>query len=630
MSGQFERSAVDDVFRRLMSSANRSVAMEIGKHILRGALEFWERSCHVRLEQGALKEIRDSSEFSDLHSALTYKRLGSVKNGELLTARKLSYEASRQRSLRPGTRKQGRSWLERVNVARVAAENLLLLRNVDDHRYESIDDPGKVAAVAGTLLMLLEHAGDLKPEIREASERLKDEARKALEFCAEQLDDDDEPSETEIGLPGAAEASLGLDHLARVETKIDALSSEVTALASRSEPDGRRGDENGALDVAGPEGSGANAAVAAADSARVEEILKGLKSLDARLTSVAEGQAAMDARLGKGAAFGDLADRSDGRTGDTFRPGADVAAIETLLQQTVAELKRMSTRGLAEGDLRYLQSLVKKDIGLRTELGDLGEVHKAVTEVKGSVDLLQGSLVGEDALEQAAARGVARALAEEPGRRLNAEAISSAAARGAGSVVEELARELERSLGAGQAERIEPAVTGLLEGLRGNRDAIEELASQVRAFRDETWPRPASVAKPATVSGEPEEPPIDWHPPSEPADLLTPQQAENRLVALRNAIKEELRIEWYDCILQRKFIGQMIREKIRTRDEWVGAQGAIGSWFADPRNRDKGDEVDGQWRRYGERISEIMDRIMDDEVRSEARVAGRGGFPDLS
>ncbi len=382
---------------------------------------------------------------------------------------------------------------------------------------------------------------------------------------------------------------------------------------------GRRGDEDGDADVAGTEEGDADAA-AAADSARVEEILNCLKSIDARLLSVAEGQAAMDLKLGKVTAPGAVADRSDGGSGETFTAATNGVAMETLLQQIVAKLEKMSTRGLAEGDLRYLQSLVKKDIGLRTELGDLGDVQEAVTEVQGSVgalqgsvSALQGSLVGEGALEQAAARGVVRALAEESGRRLTAEEISDAAARGAGSVVEGLTRELERALGAARTGGIEPVANGLLQDLRENRDATEKLVSQVRALRDEAWARLAPVAEPATASGEPEELPVDWDPPSEPVDLLTPQQAENRLVALRNAIKEELRIEWYHCILQRKFIGQMIQEKIRTRDQWVGAGGAIGSWLADPRHSDKGDEVDRQWRLYGERISRIMDRIVDDE-----------------
>ncbi len=156
--------------------------------MLRGALEFWERSCHVRLKPDALDDIHYLEEFKDLRDFLTHKPLGSVDNDRPLAAPKLSFTVSGQRSLRPPTRKRSKSWAARVNIVRVAAENLLLLRNVGDHRYGSIDDPGTVATAAGTLLMLVERAGDLKPEVREASERLRDEARKALEFCAGQLD----------------------------------------------------------------------------------------------------------------------------------------------------------------------------------------------------------------------------------------------------------------------------------------------------------------------------------------------------------------------------------------------------------------------------------------------------------
>ena len=47
-------------------------------------------------------------------------------------------------------------------------ENLVLLRNVDAHTYEPIHDPGAVAALAGTLLMLVEHAGSVKGDLLEA------------------------------------------------------------------------------------------------------------------------------------------------------------------------------------------------------------------------------------------------------------------------------------------------------------------------------------------------------------------------------------------------------------------------------------------------------------------------------
>ena len=98
--------------------------------------------------------------------------------------------------------------------------------------------------------------------------------------------------------------------------------------------------------------------------------------------------------------------------------------------------------------------------------------------------------------------------------------------------------------------------------------------------------------------------------------FLTPIQAENVLVALRNRINDEFRwnntpIKTWENVLQRPIIRQMIEERIADVEQWKKAGGKIKERYRDKRNRSKA--MDAQLEQYGEEIFAIMSSIADDD-----------------
>lgn len=95
---------------------------------------------------------------------------------------------------------------------------------------------------------------------------------------------------------------------------------------------------------------------------------------------------------------------------------------------------------------------------------------------------------------------------------------------------------------------------------------------------------------------------------------LTPIQAENRLIALRNRISSEFRwnnapIKPWENVLQRPLIEQVIQEKIQDAEQWKNTGGKIKERYTDKRN--SSEAMDGQLRKYGGEIFDIIKSIED-------------------
>ena len=91
---------------------------------------------------------------------------------------------------------------------------------------------------------------------------------------------------------------------------------------------------------------------------------------------------------------------------------------------------------------------------------------------------------------------------------------------------------------------------------------------------------------------------------------LTPIQAENRLIVLRDHIKNETKVQYYHNVLQRKFVKQMIKEEMRDMKQWEQlkkSDGPIKEWYEDSRNDPE--IMDEQLERYGEKIFAIISSI---------------------
>ena len=95
---------------------------------------------------------------------------------------------------------------------------------------------------------------------------------------------------------------------------------------------------------------------------------------------------------------------------------------------------------------------------------------------------------------------------------------------------------------------------------------------------------------------------------------LTPIQAENRLIALRNRISDEFRwnnapIKPWENVLQRPLIEQIIQEKIQNVEQWKNAGGKIKERYTDRRN--SSEAMDEQLRKYGGEMFDIIESIED-------------------
>ncbi len=492
------------------------VAMEIWKQILREALEFWRLNCHVEIEERAIDDIGECREFSELTRVWGW-RLGRVQGGELKSLRGLMGDVFRQK-VSPSTRARNKSYRERLDVARVAMENLVLLRNVDAHTYEPIHDPGAVAALAGTLLMLVEHAGSVKGDLLEALGRLKEDARKALDLCVRQLDPGDEAVDSPLWAspavvappspPGAA------DSLIRIEQTIEAVRDVVMGLSDRSSP----------ASSAGAPAAG----VMAGGSPQVEE--------------------------------------------------EEVAPV---LAKVLSSLDRLVARSLTESDLKYLISIAK------ARQVDDGVVERRLSELSTSLAAVL------DRIEPRAEQDDRHVVADRPAR----EGLQATLASLRDRILDE--------------ERLRSIVSDALAGI-GTSGGPDPDWSEAEAAEEQSAhfdPLPDDERSVLTLR-----------------PVLTLQQAENRLVSLRNRIKAEENIEWFECALQRKFIRQMLDQRICDQLSWRRAGGPIRSWFEDKRNDRR--VMERQLERYGDEIFGIMKSVdFGDEVPVGSRDSGSNARP---
>lgn len=631
----------DSPAEQLMAPGNQRVMLALLQKILNDAASFWSRQ-RVRLRPGFREKVLDAKEFVDVRRLFfSREEIGEVdRQAFTMHDACVNTRSEVWRDLRGRTRHEAMLVRDRLRAGEIAVRVLVEYRNATAHHSSA-----EPACLAGTLLLLIDNAGDLPEADREAAMDLRKGAVQALRdsLKAYQSGDDEGENETTVA-SGETQTDSPREPLTAPEPVSNEVRRVVQDTVMRGVVAGFRVAREEKESDSAPETRDLLGELAL----QVEDVLSRQGSLAERLSE------AVDA-VERAAKAGTTAAAST--SGST-----DPQDLETVrdVQDLVGELRRLVARGLDESDLRYLTSLVKQQRNEGLALMDIEKLREALSSLE------QAITEGRDvrAVQEAASRGAKEALAEGKGDRRGGEEIAGALEsvpaelRAVKAAVQEVQKGVVGFVDADRlsADELRAAATAAVQAALGDagsrprhtangsnggagngetrlmreewervRVVVDDLVARVslllEGLRDAAQPK-VEAGEPAVAGGYVAYAEDDSLEPAqsteEATELLTPQQAENRLISLRNRIKYEMDIEWFECALQKKFIDQMIRERLRGRNAWLNAGGTIGSWFSDRRNRDRSELMAKQLDRYGDEVFKIMKSIMyDDEAAGE-------------